>query len=207
MSPLSGQPTRRRIGVFGGAFDPPHAAHLALVRAAINDLQLDELRIIPTGNAWHKARPLSLAQHRLAMARLAFGDLPGVVVDDRETRRDGPSYTVDTLRELKTQCPDAELFVFLGEDQARALPTWRAWQQVLQLAIIYVAERGDWNRSKPRFVAPKVYESRFRQLQMPAMPVSATDIRARVAAHQSLDALVSESVAQYIDHHHLYQTT
>ena len=196
----------RRIGIFGGAFDPPHAAHIALVRAAMADLELDELRVIPTGYAWHKARPLSPPQHRLAMARLAFADMPGVLVDDRETRREGPSYTVDTLRELRAQWPDAELFLLMGEDQARALPSWRAWQEILQLAIIYVADRGDWNKSKPRFVAPKVYESRFKRLQMPHLPVSATDIRTRIATHQSLGDLVFESVARYIDHHHLYQT-
>lgn len=196
----------RRIGIFGGAFDPPHAAHLALVNAALADLQLDELRVIPTGNAWHKARPLSPAQHRLAMAQLAFGSVPRVLVDERETHRAGPSYTIDTLRELKEQWPDSELFVFLGEDQARALPTWRDWQQILQLAIIYVADRGDWNRNKPRFVAPKVYETRFKHLKMPHMPVSATEIRTRIAMHQSLGHLVPESVARYIATHHLYQT-
>jgi len=196
----------RRIGIFGGAFDPPHAAHVALVRAAMADLELDELRVIPTGYAWHKARPLSLPQHRLAMTQLTFADMPGVMVDDRETRREGPSYTVDTLRELKSQWPDSELFLLLGEDQARALPTWRAWQEILQLAIIYVADRGDWNKSKPHFVAPKLYESRFKRLQMPDLPVSATDIRTRIATHQSLGELVFESVARYIDHHHLYQT-
>ncbi len=206
MSLTPAQGGRRRLGIFGGAFDPPHAAHLALVRAAVADLQLDELHVIPTGHAWHKARPLSPAHHRLAMAQLAFGELPRVVVDDRETRRTGPSYTVDTLRELHAQWPEAELFVLLGEDQARALSSWRAWQEILRLAIIYVAERGDWTGTKPPFVAPKLYESRFRRLKMPAMPVSATDIRARIAAHQSLGPLVFEPVARYIEHHHLYQT-
>ncbi len=196
----------RRIGVFGGAFDPPHAAHVALVRSALAQLKLDELRVIPTGHAWHKARPLTSPQHRLAMAQLAFADIPDVLVDDRETRRAGPSFTVDTLRELRAQWPAAELFLLVGEDQARVLPSWRAWQEILQLAIIYVAERGDWNRSKPRFIAPKLYESRFKQLQMPHLPVSATDIRTRIATHQSLGDLVFDSVARYIDHHHLYQT-
>jgi nicotinate-nucleotide adenylyltransferase len=177
-----------------------------LLRAALAELRLDELHVIPTGHAWHKARPLSPSHHRLAMVQLAFGHLPGIVVDARETQRAGPSYTVDTLRELRTQWPDAELFVLLGEDQARALPSWRAWQEVLHLAIIYVAERGDWSGTKPRFFAPKLYESRFRRLAMPAMPVSATDIRARIAAHQELGPLVFESVARYIDQHHLYQT-
>ena len=195
----------RRIGVFGGAFDPPHAAHVALVQAAVADLQLDELLLIPTGQAWHKARPLSPAHHRLAMAQLAFASLPRVVVDPREIRRAGPSYTVDTLRELKLQWPDAELFLVLGEDQARALSSWHEWQEVLRLAIICVAEREDLTGARPRFIAQKAHESRFRRLQMPAMPVSATDIRARIAAHQSVSPLVFEPVARYIDHHHLYQ--
>ena len=196
----------RRIGVFGGAFDPPHAAHVALVQAAVADLQLDELLLIPTGQAWHKARPLSPAHHRLAMAQLAFASLPRVVVDPREIRRAGPSYTVDTLRELKLQWPDAELFLVLGEDQARALSSWHEWQEVLRLAIICVAEREDLTRAEPHFFAPKSHESRFRRLPVPAMPVSATDIRTRIAAHQSVSPLVFEPVARYIDHHHLYQT-
>lgn len=196
----------KRIGVFGGAFDPPHAAHVALVRAAVAQLQLDELRVIPTGQAWHKARALSAPHHRLAMTQLAFSDVPRVVVDPREIQRAGPTYTVDTLRELKALWPDAELFLIIGEDQARALTTWHAWQEVLQLAIICVADREDLTGATPRFVAQKSHESRFRRLQVPAMPVSATEIRARIAAHQCVDPLVFEPVARYIDDHHLYQT-
>lgn len=192
--------------MFGGAFDPPHAAHIALAQAAVADLQLDELRVVPTGQAWHKFRPLSPANHRLAMAQLAFAELPRVVVDPCEIQRDGPSYTVDTLRELNAARPDAELFLIIGEDQARALPSWHEWQAVLQLAIICVAEREDLTGTRPRFIAPKSHESRFRRLQMPAMPVSATDIRARIAAHQCVAPLVFEPVARYIDDHHLYQT-
>ena len=196
----------RRIAVFGGAFDPPHAAHVALARAALAELQLDELRVIPTGQAWHKTRPLTAAAHRLAMARLAFADLPKVIVDARETERAGPSYTVDTLRELKSEWPGAELFLLLGEDQALALPSWHAWQEIVQTAIICVADRGDGAENKPRFSAPKLHESRFRQLPMPALPVSATEIRNQIAARQAIGPLVLEPVARYIEHHHLYQT-
>jgi nicotinate-nucleotide adenylyltransferase len=204
LSPSNATP--RKMGVFGGAFDPPHTAHVALAQTSIAELQLDELRIIPTGQAWHKARPLSPAQHRLAMAQLAFAPLPSVVVDPRETQRAGPSYTVDTLRELRAQWPDADLFLILGGDQARALPTWREWEEILRLAIICVAEREDLTGASPQFIAPKSHESRFRRLQMPAMPVSATDIRARIATHQCVVPLVFEPVARYIDDHHLYQT-
>lgn len=196
----------KRIGVFGGSFDPPHVAHMALAQTALAELQLDELRIIPTGQAWHKVRVLTPAPHRLAMAQLAFAPLSHVVVDPCETLRAGPSYTVDTLRELQRQNPDAELFLILGADQARALPTWHEYEKILRLAIICVAEREDLTGASPQFIAQKSHESRFRRLQMPAMPVSATDIRARIATHQCVVPLVFEPVARYIDDHHLYQT-
>lgn len=196
----------QRLGVFGGAFDPPHAAHLALAQVAIDTLALDELRIVPTGLAWHKVRVLTDARHRLAMTELAFAAVPQVVVDPRETQRAGPSYTVDTLRELKAQYPQVDLFLIVGEDQASALPAWHAWEEILRLAIICVAERADNMGSQPRFVAPKAHEFRFRRLSMPALPISATHIRAQVAARSSVVPLVCELVARYIDDHHLYQT-
>ena len=197
----------RRVGVLGGAFDPPHAAHRALAQTALVDLQLDELRVIPTGQSWHKTRPLSPAHHRFLMARLAFAGLPYVVVDSREIQRPGPTYTVDTLRELKVAWPEAELLLIVGEDQAQSLSTWHDWQEVLRLAIICVAERDDSTGTRPRFMAQKSYESRFRRLQMPAMPVSATEIRARIATHECVAPLVFEPVARYIADNHLYQTT
>lgn len=196
-----------RIGVFGGSFDPPHIGHAALIQAAIAEIGLDQLRVIPTGHAWHKSRPLSPAHHRMAMAQLAFSSTPGVVVDSREIQRIGPSYSVDTLREISLQYPGAKLFLIMGEDQARALQTWHKWQDVLQLAIICVAGREDLTGTVPQFNAPESYESRFRRLQLPAMPVSATEIRTLIAAHQRVGPLVFEPVARYIDDHHLYQTT
>ena len=114
-----------RLGMFGGAFDPPHMAHRVLAQAAVDQLRLDELRVFPTGQAWHKERTLTPAQHRLAMAQLAFEDLPKVVVDARELQRAGATYTIDTLRELSAEHPGAELFLVMGEDQAAAFTTWR----------------------------------------------------------------------------------
>ena len=195
-----------RLGVFGGAFDPPHAAHRALVEAALDQLQLDGLRIFPTGWAWHKTRQLSDARHRIAMAELAFADLPKVVVDRRETMRNGPSYSVDTLRELHTENPVAQLFLVIGQDQACALHTWREWETVLQLAIICVAARADSTGNAARFSAPPGLETRFVQLNFPSLPVSATNIRALAAAGQPVVPLVCASVARYIVYHHLYQS-
>ena len=196
----------RRIGVFGGAFDPPHAAHVALAQAAVRQLQLDELRIIPTGQAWHKTRSLSPAFHRLAMAELAFAKVSRVIVDPCETLRPGPTYTVDTLRDLKSRWVNAELYLIMGEDQALALPSWREWQEIVRLAIICVAERENMTGAKPGFVAPVALEFRFLKLYLPAMPISATDIRAQISAQECVVPLVFEAVARYIDQHHLYQT-
>ncbi len=134
-------PAARRIGVYGGAFDPPHRAHRALAEAALRQLALDTLLVLPTGQAWHKARPLTDARHRLAMCRLAFADLPGVVVDAREIARDGPTYTVDTLAELRTEHPGAALFVVMGADQWLAFRSWRRWEDILRWATVAVANR------------------------------------------------------------------
>jgi nicotinate-nucleotide adenylyltransferase len=196
-----------RIGVFGGAFDPPHQGHVALARTAIDALQLDVLYVLPTGHAWHKVRDLTATEHRLAMARLAFADVPQARIDPRETVRPGPSYTVDTLRAVQAENPRAQLFLIIGEDQARALRTWHAWESLPTLAIICVAARADSTGASGQFDALSAQVPGLTVLNMPPHAVSATDIRHRVALGQSIAPLVFESVARYIDQHHLYQST
>jgi nicotinate-nucleotide adenylyltransferase len=195
---------RPRIGVFGGSFDPPHLAHASLLQTAVNELALDEMRVLPTGQAWHKSRTLTDATHRLAMAELAFAELPNVVVDVQEILRPGPSYTVDTLRSLVATRPVADVYLIMGADQAAALTTWRSWQEILQLATVCVADRGDTIRARGLFDAEKLFPHRFIHLQMSALAISATQIRSRVSASQAIDTLVSEPVARYIADHHLY---
>jgi len=192
--------------MFGGAFDPPHLAHRSLAEVALRQLELDELRVLPTGQAWHKTRPLTNAAHRLAMSRLAFAGLGGAVVDEREIRRAGPSYTLDTLRELQAENPQAELYLVMGKDQADALPTWRDWGRIVELAIICVADRDGLTGQETRFVPPPGMAGRFCKLHMPTMDISATGIRARVAGGQGIAPLVSPAVARYIDQHNLYTT-
>jgi len=196
----------RRVGVMGGAFDPPHLAHQALAQTACEQLQLDELRLIPTGQAWHKPRALTAAHHRLAMVQLAFADMPKVMVDPRETLRDGPSYTIDTLRELADSFPDAQLFLIIGADQAQALTSWKQWQDILQAATICVADRANATRARGQFDAEAASQTAFLHLNMPALDISATDIRGRISANMSVSALVCEPVARYIAAHHIYQT-
>ena len=193
-----------RVGVFGGAFDPPHNAHVALARTAMAQLRLDELRIVPTGQAWHKPRTLSDAAHRLAMAELAFANVPGARIDDRELRRTGASYTIDTLRELRAADPAAELVLLMGEDQALAFTTWREWQAIARLATLAVAQRGAGPVGAGLQALQALPGVRAEALQLPLMAESATDIRARAAAGLAIDHLVPAGVASYIARHHLY---
>lgn len=196
----------QRIGVFGGAFDPPHRGHVALAQAALAQLGLDRLLIVPTGQPLHKHRPLSPAPHRLAMCELAFAEVPQATVDPRETLRSGPSFTVDTLEELHSEYPQAHLHLLVGQDQALALDHWHRASALVRLATINVAARPA-SADHPSPIAPSHAEKfALHWLHMPVMPHSATDIRQRVAHHQTIETLVTEPVARYIATHHLYQS-
>jgi nicotinate-nucleotide adenylyltransferase len=199
--------------VFGGAFDPPHLAHVVLARAALQQLQLDRLMVVPTGEAWHKTHMLSPAEYRVEMTRLAFSGLPGVVVDERETRRAGPSYTFDTLSELRGEAAAAQWFLLLGLDQWLHLTTWHRWQDIMGMATITVAVRpyqssGEWQKSIQ--FDPTMHGSAFpaERLEMPQMHISSTRIRDMLHSpserSEALGHLLPEAVAGYISQHHLY---
>lgn len=200
-----------RIGIFGGAFDPPHLAHLSLAHVALTQLKLEQLRLFPTGQAWHKARPLSHSVHRVAMTRLAFADLPQVLVDEREVARAGPTYTIDTLQQVQREYPCATLYLILGEDQFMALHTWHRYADILHTAIICVATRANSTESGRSLdgAAAQAIEAdgHVQHLLLPAMAVSSTDIRQRVASAQEITNWVPEAVARYIAQHHLYQNS
>ena len=202
----------KRIGMFGGAFDPPHRAHLVIAQLAVEALELDELHIIPTGQAWHKARTLSSPEHRLAMAQLAFQGMPYVVVDDRELQRSGPTFTIDTLDALQMENPGARLYLIMGADQFVAFQQWHKWQAIVGLAIICVADRAPPTATgadnDAYFEAYKDLENRFVRLQMPLMATSATQIRQLMASNAgktvAISTLVTPAVARYISANHLY---
>lgn len=190
----------RRVGLLGGAFDPPHQAHVALAQAALDQLRLDELRIVPTGQAWHKSRPLTAAIHRLAMARLAFAGLPRVVIDERELSRSGPTYTIDTLQALRLEQPGAEFYLVIGGDQWAAFTTWKRWQDVAHQAHLCVVDRPDLARGGPDGVP-------VRHLHLGPMAISATALREHLARGRPLAEVsdqVPAAVARYISDHRLY---
>lgn len=207
---------RGRVGLFGGAFDPPHLAHVALAEAAVEQTQLEQLLVIPTGQAWHKARTLSSANLRLAMARLAFQSLTKVKVDGRETERNGPTYTIHTLEALQIENPQASWVLFIGQDQAAAFTTWHRWQDVLSVATVFVAGRegtiggnGTLNTLDALRKAAKgvgLSGNCVQPLMLPPMTISATYIRQRAATGLGISHLVPEAVAGYIAQHHLYRT-
>lgn len=197
----------RRIGVFGGAFDPPHAAHRAVAEAALRQLALDKLLIVPTGLAWHKSRPLTEPAHRLAMCHLAFDDLPGTQVDRREIERDGPSYTADTLAELQTENPGAALFLIMGADQWLAFRSWRRWDEILRRATVAVANRplAEGSAAQPDLRSVGLP---FVALELPSSDLSATAVRtlwSDPTQRPHIVSLVSPAVARYISDHRLYQ--
>ncbi|MEO7853400.1 MAG: nicotinate-nucleotide adenylyltransferase [Rubrivivax sp.] len=191
-----------KIGLFGGSFDPVHNAHLALARQALHDVELDELCWVPTGLAWQKARAMTPAAHRLAMLQLAVGDAPRQRIEACELQRSGPSYTLDTVRELQQRRPNARWFLVIGQDQFAGLHTWHGVDELLQRVTLAVAVRPGHDIAGEARVraAPRV------ELQMSAMALSSTYIRARAAKGQDIATLVPPAVAQYIHDHRLYLT-
>ena len=191
----------KRLGLFGGTFDPPHNAHEALARAAADAFQLDALHWIPAGQPWQKARTITDAVHREAMVRAAIEGEMRCVLNRIETERAGPSFTLDTVRALRLQHAEAELFLVIGADQYAGLHTWRDWQELLGLVTLAVA-----NRPGPMpAVDAEVLRTPHRVVPLPMLDISATDIRARVAHGLPIDMLVPPAVARYIEINALYR--
>jgi nicotinate-nucleotide adenylyltransferase len=194
----------RRVGLFGGSFDPVHRAHLALAHRALTELQLDELRWVPAGKPWQKTRAMTAAAHREAMLRLAIAGEPRFRLEDCELKRPGPSYTLDTVRQLQAALPGAQWFLLIGQDQWRNLQTWHGFEELLQRVTLAVAPRPGAEEAAEAADA-RVRAAPTRTLLLPPMAISATDIRARVAAGLEIGTLVPPPVALYIRQQGLYR--
>jgi nicotinate-nucleotide adenylyltransferase len=194
------------LGILGGTFNPPHRAHLACARRALEVLGLDRVELMPVRLAPHKAPGEDPgAEHRLAMCRLSVRDCEGVVVSRLELDREGPSYTVDTLRALHAAEPEDQLTFIVGGDMARSLPTWREPETIIELATLAVVERGPADREAIIAALHDLPGSeRTRFLDMPPMDVSSSLVRERAAAGEPIDGLVPPAVGAYIAEHGLY---
>jgi nicotinate-nucleotide adenylyltransferase len=190
----------RRIGVFGGTFDPPHVGHLQLAECAREQLRLDEVRFIPAGLPPHKLRDrMSPPRARLAMTRLAIRGNPAFRVSTQELERGGTSFTVDTLRAIADAEPGARLFLLVGADSLDDLPRWRQPEAIRRLATVAVAGRSG-ARSRPRPAGSAVW------IDFPWTDVSSTLVRRRARAGRSLRYLVPDAVARFIARHRLYRS-
>lgn len=132
------------IGIFGGTFDPLHYGHLRTAFELLQALKLTEVRFMPAGNPPHRDQAVASAEVRLRMVKAAIEGQPGFIVDDREIRREGPSYSVDTLVTLRAEHPDRSLCLIVGMDAFLGLPKWYQWREILQLAHLVVAHRPGW---------------------------------------------------------------
>ncbi len=203
-----------RIGLFGGSFDPVHNAHLALARAALDHLKLDQLHWVPAGQPWQKtqgpnARVLAPAEHRVAMVELAIAGEERFVLNTSEVERQGSSYTVDTVRELQSHFASAQVFLLIGQDQYAGLPTWHEWRELLSRVTLAIAMRGKGSLVPPPELAAVWH--RAEVLPMTPINLSSTAIRQHIAgggrAMDLAPTLVPEAVARYIDQHRLYAGT
>jgi nicotinate-nucleotide adenylyltransferase len=190
-----------KLGIFGGTFDPPHVGHLILAEHAREQLQLDGVRFLPAGDPWRKSgRDLASAADRLAMTRLAVAGNEAFGVDDREMTREGPTYTVDTLREMRAVLsPADELFFILGGDALADLPYWHDPAGIAALARIAVVPREGASLPRLPFGA-----ERLVRVEMPYIGISSTLVRERARRGLSLRYLVPPAVEGYILERSLY---
>lgn len=201
-----------RIGVFGGSFDPIHRGHLLLADCCRRQASLDRVEFIPNSNQPLKPRgPVASAADRLAMVRLAIEERPEFAASTIELDRGGVSYTIDTLRELQRQCPDAELFFLMGADSLGDFPHWRDPQGICELATPLVVHRAgspppDFESLATIVSAERLAEIKRSQVEMPATPISSSEIRRLVAAGGKWQSLTPPRVTTYIEQHRLYRT-
>jgi nicotinate-nucleotide adenylyltransferase len=186
-------------GIFGGSFDPVHIGHLVVARAARDRLGLDVVHLIPANRQPFKTQGhVASARDRLAMLQVAVAETAGLRADAREVERGGVSYTIDSLRELRAEFPEDALCLLVGADAARELPGWHEGAEIPRLARIGVLTRPGAAMADLPWTAELV--------EVPAVPVSASDVRARLRRGESVAGLIPDAVAEYITTHELYRT-
>ena len=199
------------LGIFGGTFDPIHYGHLRTAFELLQAVPLAEVRFVPAGNPPHRAAPRCDARDRLAMVEAAVADQPGFTVDARELDRDGPSYTVTTLRELRAEDPGRPLCLIVGMDAFLGLPTWHEWRAILDLAHLVVAHRPGWSAPREGLLAELLAQRGAAAAELRASPagrihvravtpleISSTDLRDLIVAGRDPRYLVPDAVRALI---------
>ena len=189
----------RRIGLFGGTFDPPHVGHLVTAVNVRHSLDLDVVIMMVANVPWQKQgeRPITPALDRFAMVEAAVGDVPGLEAGRLEIDAGGPSYTADTLAALAGLEPDAELFTIVGDDAAAGLTSWERYDEVVARSHMVVVDRPGEHVVLPEIVT-------WIRVEVPRLEVSSTDLRARFTDGRPLDYLIIDPVLDVIEHRNLY---
>lgn len=209
---------RKTVGIFGGTFDPIHIGHLRMALELKQQLGMDELRLIPSHRPPHRGSQATSAQ-RVEMLRLALRSCPHLLLDEREIHRDRPSFTFDTLQELRAELgADASLILCLGADAFAGLTSWYRWRELIDLAHIVVIARPGWELPQTGELADLLLSHRanagdlFKSpsgllvtLELRLLPISATEIRTHIAAGESAQFLLPDIVWQYIEAQGLYR--
>jgi nicotinate-nucleotide adenylyltransferase len=193
-----------KVGLLGGTFDPPHLGHLILAEIGREQLRLEKVLFMPAGDPWRKAnRGVTPALHRVAMTRLCIAGNAAFAVDEREVRRKGPTYTVETLRELRDECPEDALYFLAGQDALADMPVWREPAEIARLAQIAIAPR----RDAPLPSGLPFDAEGLLRVDMPVIDISSTELRERARRGSSLRYLVPDAVQAYIREHGLYSSS
>ncbi len=195
-----------RLGVFGGTFDPVHLGHLVLADRAREQLGLDKVLWLPAGDPWRKAdRQVAATEHRVEMVRRAIDGSGEFELSTLEIEREGETYTVETLAVLKERYPEGDLFFLLGQDALADVPNWHDPERLIALASLAVAARGEERRSPAALdrLVPGL-SGRVTWIEMPHLEISATELRRRAAAGQSLRYVTPDAVGDYIREQRLY---
>lgn len=193
-----------RIGIMGGTFDPIHHGHLVAASEVADRFQLDEVVFVPTGNPWQKAgRTITAAEDRYLMTVIATASNPRFSVSRVDIDRGGPTYTMDTLRDLREQFPNAQLYFITGADALSSIMSWRDWEHMFELAEFVGVTRPGYELSEEMF--PEEIQRRVHLIEIPAMAISSTDCRERSGQGRPVWYLVPDGVVQYIGKNQLYQ--
>jgi nicotinate-nucleotide adenylyltransferase len=195
-----------QLGLFGGTFDPVHLGHLVLAEQCREACELDRLWFVVAGEPPHKPGGRTAVRHRLEMVRIATAGHPKFLVSEIEATRPGPHYSVETLESVHRQSPDEDLFFLIGADSLAELVTWRQPARIAQLATIVVVNRPGIEESPPQSL-PDFGPSAHRLLTVtiPAIGISSTDLRQRLAEGRSIRYLVPRGVEAYIEANALYR--
>lgn len=197
----------RRLGVMGGTFDPIHHGHLVAASEVADRFNLDEVVFVPSGQPWQKDRQVSPAEDRYLMTVIATASNPRFSVSRVDIDRGGPTYTIDTLRDLRTLNPDSQLFFITGADALASILSWQGWEGLFELARFVGVNRPGYELSHDHITAVlnNLAEDAVTLLEIPALAISSTDCRQRSEEGRPLWYLMPDGVVQYISKRQLYR--